>query len=59
MLKGRVYEKNPRDLSALELKIKREIAKVTEGQLSEVFENLKKRVQMFESENGKHFQHLM
>ena len=46
-LKGRVYEKNPPDLSALKSKIKREIAKVTEAQLSDVFENLKK---MCESE---------
>ena len=59
MLKGRVYEKNPTDLSALKSKIKSEIAKVTEAQLSDVFENLKKRVQMCESENGEHFQHLM
>ena len=42
MLKGRVYEKNPPDLSALKLKIKREIAKITEAQLNDVFENLKK-----------------
>ena len=59
MLKGHVYEKNPPDLSVLKSKIKREIAKVTEAQLSDVFENLKKRVQMCESENGKHFQHPM
>ena len=48
MLKGRVYEKNPSDLSALKPKTKREIAKVTEAQLSDVFENLKKRVHMCE-----------
>ena len=59
MLKGRVYEKNPPDLSALKLKIKREIDKITEAQLSDVLENLKKRLHMCESENGKHFQHLM
>ena len=57
MLKGRVYENNPPDLSTL--KIKREIAQVTEAQLSDVFENLKKCVQMCESGNGKHFQHLI
>ena len=44
MWKGRVYEKNPPDLSALKSKIEREIAKVTEAQLSNVFENLKNRV---------------
>ena len=36
MLKARVYEKNPPDLSALKSRIKREIAKVTRAQLSDV-----------------------
>ena len=48
-LKGRVYEKNPLDVSALKSKIKREIDRITEALLSDVFENLKKRVQMCES----------
>ena len=56
MLKARVYEKNPPDLSALKSRIKREIAKVTRAQLSDVLKIWKKRVQMCGSENGKHFQ---
>ena len=36
MLKARVYEKNPPDLSALKSRIEREIAKVTRAQLSDV-----------------------
>ena len=36
ILKGPVYEKNPLDLSTLKSRMKCEIAKVTEAQLSDI-----------------------
>ena len=58
-LKEKVYEKQPKNLEDLKAFIKEEISSITRQTLSDVFENLKKRLSICSAERGKNFEHLL
>lgn len=58
-LKNRIYRNRLHNLQELEAAIVHEINNITQNDLHNVFENLKRRVNICLQQNGHHFQHLL
>jgi hypothetical protein len=58
-LKQRVYKPIPKTLDELKVNIEREIKKINEEMLKNVFENFKKRCSLIVSAEGGHFEHIL
>jgi len=58
-LKNRVYQHDPQNLEELRNAISEEIETITPAIMSNVYENLKKRIRLCLQNGGQHFQHLL